>query len=248
MLWRSSHYHINESTEADWGLIANSTISRTVTCPPGTLSCKPVVIFLTDVVDKTSYFMQVSLPPQSLNSTLITSSSFRFQFNNAQYSQFELGFRMTFCCLALFVGVVYFCSIRGLNAAAAVAHGASPYIQGTSWLKALIVGLFLFNNPVFFLQFLSPHAAIIFVASLWQITFVVVLLVFWLVEFALLASDDPRASMSSVGFWAPKLLLVVVYWGIAVGFYAWVSFKRQQDPLFNWYVPGDACVCACVCV
>ncbi len=44
-------------------------------------------------------------------------------------------------------------------------------------------GLLLFNDPLFLFQFVAPHVFLVWIASAFQIIFLAILLLFWLVEF-----------------------------------------------------------------
>ena len=55
--------------------------------------------------------------------------------------------------------------------------------QGTAWMRALLLTLFLFNDPLFLFRFVKPHVFLVWAASLFQIAFMCTLLLYWLVEF-----------------------------------------------------------------
>jgi hypothetical protein len=58
----------------------------------------------------------------------------------------------------------------------------TPVVVCRAW-RAVQIGLFLFNDPLFLFQFVRPHVFLVWIASLFQIYFLCTLLLYWIVEF-----------------------------------------------------------------
>jgi hypothetical protein len=54
--------------DSNWDVITKRVMHRTVHCPANSAACDPILLFLTNVIDKKAYFFQVG------NRAIIVSS------------------------------------------------------------------------------------------------------------------------------------------------------------------------------
>lgn len=106
---------------------------------------------------------------------------------------------------------------------------------------AVQLGLILFNEPLLGLTYYAPAPVIKLISVAMQLTFVSLLLAYWLVEFGFLKSNPQNAgTISCCRFYAPKIAAIFVYWIMALAMYGYVLFKIETDPLYDWVAEASA--------
>lgn len=153
---------------------------------------------------------------------------FRLNYRNSAFAQFELGFRLLFLMLSVAVLIVYWL------ASGNVADLSESRLQDVVWMRVLLAGLVLFNNPVFMFTFIAPHVFLTWLGTMFQITFLSMLLLYWLVEFSVLSTPQVFNKRSMRAFYLPKTLYIAAYFIVCVALYSVVVFKRTQDQLYAW--------------
>lgn len=109
--------------------------------------------------------------------------------------------------------------------------------QSTNWVQALLVALVLFNEPLLWARYYYPNdgANLAYLSVAGQLTFLAILLAYFLVEFGLLAAyANFENTVTPCRFYAPKFFWVFVYWAMSMSVYAWLITQQQKDPLFDW--------------
>lgn len=235
---------------SNWDTIAAENVTRVLDCNSGAGSCDPLLVFRTNSVQYSLYYFEVQLPGDQDLSTIDTVD-FMFRYRNAAFAQLELGVKLTLCVTTLMVGLTYVYAQSAVNAdgrrgSAFCGLCLDPSATADSafslnWIALLLVLLFLYNNPVFILEFYTPRAFFAFIQLGFQVTFMAALMTFLLGEFGILAAEQPER-LTFCGFFLPKIVLMFVYWLLAVSFYGWVIFRQQQDPLYDWTEDGAVLV------
>ena len=81
----------------------------------------------------------------------------------------------------------------------------------------------------------ASGSSIVYACTAGQLAFVALLLLFFLVEFGLLAAHAGfEAGLTPWGFYAPKAAAMVLYFAMAVAAYGWLIMQQQRDPTFDW--------------
>jgi len=109
--------------------------------------------------------------------------------------------------------------------------------QSTNWVQALLIALVLFNEPLLWARYYYPNdgANLAYLSVAGQMTFLAILLAYFLVEFGLLAAyANFENTVTPCRFYAPKFFWVFVYWAMSMSVYAWIITQQQKDPLFDW--------------
>jgi hypothetical protein len=109
--------------------------------------------------------------------------------------------------------------------------------QSTNWVQALLIALVLFNEPLLWAKYYYPQdgANLSYMSVAGQLTFLAILLAYFLVEFGLLAAySNFENTVTPFRFYAPKFFWVFIYWSMAMSVYAWIITQQQKDPLFDW--------------
>ena len=145
----------------------------------------------------------------------------QFKGYNPAFSQLELLVRLLLAALALGATIWFLESLRGFPYAC-----WSLEQRWTSWLLPLLL---LYDNPVFALSLVWSSWVPRVLDSLFQVSFVAALLLFWLCLFHGLR-DVGRSWM---WFWGPKLGLVGLMWGAALSLETWERVNEAGDP--GWY-------------
>jgi hypothetical protein len=248
-----SWYGLREggNPKSDWELIYSGNTTRYVRCASGSYACNPVVLFRTNSVHFQRYFVRIALPPdfdgaavQQPDSAL-SAVTFYIRYKTADFSMFELGFKTTYMVLSIIVLVV-FLVYTGLDCGCGryffcIPRSAAPLTwqrqQGVNWLLVLLVGLIMFNEPLLWMRYYAQRdgGVIAYLSVGGQLTFVAILLAYWLVEWGLIKSNPTREPIARpCRFYCPKLTAIFVYWLLAVAVYGWILIKQSEDPLFDW--------------
>ena len=248
MVWKGKRRH------GDFESIADETTTRHLECPERSRKCQDVVILRTNAVQHDEYFFQISIPDSVDVSNLdfIHSVSFQYTHRNKTFTLLELGCRCFFSVITIFVALGYWyqtARFGGTVAADSQEVGSEPpsgrwlccvrsdqpldSVFRVNWMNLMLVGVFLFNNPLYWMEFLMPRTALVLLATGFQLFFILVLLTFWLAEFGILSSEAPEELRFSRSL-APKFVIMGLYAALAFGLYAWVIIKETTEPLYDW--------------
>jgi hypothetical protein len=219
---------------------SSQSVTRTVTCYQGRKTCSsPILVRDSHLVDATTY-VAVSIPKGTDMSTLswLDTVSFSYRFQPASFTELELGIRtfslvvtllVLFSYLAAMCGYMYCCWCTK-NKGASTRRSCS----GTSlWVLALLIALVFYNSPFYAVVVFDPSYS----AGLWelffQVTFISVLLVFFLIEFGRFATKD-TTKLTCLQFYLPKIAIAVIYWALALGVSSLIILRNTEDPLYDW--------------
>eukprot|EP00935_MAST-01C_sp_MAST-1C-sp1_P001055 g1055.t1 len=150
---------------------------RQVHCPPNQQFCDPMTLFFSHYVEHSSYRLEVAfrhpglLYLQQLNNTALWddehkqavpfnswSSNFKVQFNafhvNAEYTEFEMGWKYAYLFFNIVVGIWYLCGLCQQKCCRLSVHS-----KHQRWVLALFVALFFANDPFFAAKFEPSQSA-----------------------------------------------------------------------------------------
>ena len=210
----------------DWKVIAarNESITRTITCPPGSKQCTPSILFKTSHVEFSEFFFQVELNKNDHPHSWIKTVDFKMRYRNPDFSLYEIGFRYSFLILNVLVWVLFECKVcerkkymtnevntsRGRTTAGS--SFKKMYMPSSAvWIRLLQLALVLFNNPLYLMEYINDARRFFsIVGVIFQVTFTSILLNYWLAEFQALASDRYDAP-PLVSVFACHTLLTTLY-------------------------------------
>jgi hypothetical protein len=165
----------------------------------------------------------IGLTPQSF----LGDVQFQFLKLSVGYSRLALGLRITLLLYSVGLLVFYTVFIRQLN----LSEDQLTWEQ--KMMIALAIGLILYNNPLFAVEYLTSGWFIVFLSALSELLFTCVLFLFWffILDKLRLESDSEELELRYADI--PKLLGVLLYGMLAIIFYAYTSIRERLTPLFS---------------
>jgi len=207
-------------------LIRNETVITDIVCLKGQSRCLSFLLILEDNIAYPTYYVRVrfiGLTPQSF----LGDVQFQFLKLSVGYSRLALGLRITLLLYSVGLLVFYTVFIRQLN----LSEDQLTWEQ--KMMIALAIGLILYNNPLFAVEYLTSGWFIVFLSALSELLFTCVLFLFWffILDKLRLESDSEELELRYADI--PKLLGVLLYGMLAIIFYAYTSIRERLTPLFS---------------
>jgi len=175
------------------------------------------------------YVFNISLSNPANDLSNLGDTSFTFRFTNHSYTLFELWFRFVFLVISFIFVIVFAHKMKTF-----------PWRDWTleqRWAIVLLLGLMAYNNPFFPLEILTNNWFPIFFNRVLYLSFIVILLLFWLVTFDGIRKETVDRSFGK--FYLPKIVLVGGFWLCAVVVYTWIQQVQLKDPNNDPYsLPG----------
>ena len=101
------------------------------------------------------------------------------------------------------------------------------------WIRLLLCALIFFNDPLAGLQIKRPNISFTVISVLGTVTFLALLLLFWLCTFHVLAS--PRSHLrKGKQFYRLKILLTFLFWTFTLVSYVYTRVQQERDPAYNF--------------
>ena len=101
------------------------------------------------------------------------------------------------------------------------------------WIVALLVMLFLFNEPFSAVKSAFPFKTYQLIFAVSQATFISMILFFWLIIIHSISSNEV-INIDEKRFYFPKIILCSSIWVVLTISMTYVDLKELQDPSFNW--------------
>jgi hypothetical protein len=228
ILWQGAMKYIDvPKEEVKWELIAEDTVVRTGNFATNKVDSSSIVTFKSSSIIYEAYFFQVIFVDTNTNPdalAFLSNVSFLIHYEAAGWAQYELGFKTAFLVISIAVAIVYRLLLSSVK------RRLRSYEQNQ--ILILSVGVIFYNNPLFWLEYVLPRHFFAWADTVFQMTFIALLLNYWLVTFDGMRQDPPFAFKK---FYLPKMILVGIYWAVGVAAYLGIQGKEWSDPLFNWY-------------
>ena len=238
----------------------------------GVALCSYALVFSQPFLYYTNYAIQVSVinpwagfvsagvAASNINTTSPVTLSFYTGTINPAFTRFQINSKYTFFCLSLilFAAWVYLL-YRGAGGRDPENPGGRRLssTQEQVWLTVLGAWLIWANDPFAAVSLTQPSFAASGFYAFCATTFLVLLLLYWMVIFDL-ARDPSRngqpagaqplgataqiarrcscsAFTAAVLFWAPKLVWCIVTWMLVLSFYMITLAYQLSDPTFNLF-------------
>lgn len=231
--------------------VTNATHVAAINCPASSHHCDPFILF---------YYSHIWYSAMRVTATFYTPlgafvsavgsgvavppvMAFDMGFVNEKYTTFELGWRAFFVTISGLVWIMYsvlLCRGAGTHDDATGARLPSSVEQRWAWTLGLL--LIFFNDPTFAVSIQYPSFAATVFSALSIITFLACLLLYWLVAFHLAALQGEsglrwrvEGSFDALGmsFWIPKVILITLFWVIALSLYLYSRYQQLTDPAYS---------------
>jgi hypothetical protein len=154
-----------------------------------------------------------------------------------EYTSFALGWTY-FLVIASGLAVLTYAGLLLWGPGARDATGARQANSvEQNWALVLGALLFLFNGPGFAVEVNHPNGGSSAFAALCTVTFLAVLLLYWLLQFDLARRQgenglrwqlDATKPLGAL-FWGPKIALVSLYWTLALSLTMWQQYNASYD-------------------
>jgi hypothetical protein len=147
----------------------------------------------------------------------------RFEFTNANYTQFSTIFKMTFMMTSLFVALFFFIYLM-------VKQQWKYWKTEQKWILTLLVALLFFNNPAYMFDYITTNWLMPLVNIIFTSTFIAIFVLFVMViSHAIIVKPKERTFF----FYLPKFMVVGALWISIVSLFGWERFNQSTDGAFD---------------
>ena len=250
-------------------LAANASGAGSLYCAPGGRTCGAALVFAQPFLYYSSYtvsvtvlnpwagFILAGMAPGNVDTSLPVGLRFNTGTVNPAFTRFQITAKYTFFALSLILYAAWIALLlRGAGGRDPENHARRlPSTQEQVWLTVLGGWLIWANDPFAAVSLTAPSFAASGFYAFCATTFLVLLLLYWMVIFDLArdpAKPDTPASMQPLGgtaqlarrcscgafaaavlFWAPKVIWSVVTWVLVLSFYLVQRASQLADPTYN---------------
>jgi len=185
--------------------------------------CSSYTAALEEVVDVRHHRLSFRVEDvvSSSGKALLGDHQFSVTYGSLAYSNMEMGINITFLITGLIAFVLFLFMLRDYI------YNGWTYQQ--VWTLVLLLGVVLFNNPFFALEYLIPGTFFLFVDALFKNGFIALLLLFWM------ASIEELRETETFNFrdkkHIPKFIIVMAYLLFSVIAYTGESAELKSDPV-----------------
>eukprot|EP00002_Diphylleia_rotans_P008246 TRINITY_DN1798_c0_g1_i2.p1 TRINITY_DN1798_c0_g1~~TRINITY_DN1798_c0_g1_i2.p1 ORF type:complete len:502 (-),score=71.21 TRINITY_DN1798_c0_g1_i2:955-2460(-) len=196
---------------------------KTVKCSRGNKRCNSVELLHITFIEYKYYTITIVM---NEDNPWIGNAYFTFKYVNAEYTVFELWFRIIFLLTSIGIFIWFIKKMKQVS--------SYEWTLEQKWMVLLMIGLIFLNNPLYVFTITTDHIFPYVINNMFMFGFLATLLTFWL---CLLDAMSKSSTMRTIQhFYAPKVLLVGILWVFAVAAYSLISKYRNDDPRYS---PGD---------
>jgi hypothetical protein len=215
-----------EKEEDPWGnvVISNSTKTREVECSKGASKCTQLNIAFEPFLPWNYYQVSTTLGSRTYDrlSANVGFIDFRARWVDKTFTTFMIAFRYAFCVFS-FLSIAYTYS--------KLYKYRHDRQTEQNWVLALLIATIGFNNPLFACNFFVDGWFFPTFDIMLIVTFVCVLLLFWLVMVHMIYTFPRQRTL--LRFYAPKIFLVLLIYAFVVAILIFERFHDLDDPTTN---------------
>ena len=231
----------------------NASHVRSLNCPELSPLCTITFLMVqAPVYDTSSYSIQLEvaqadvfagfsgvelMTPQKVQMRVVANTV------SPQYTKFEIGYKLFLVSLSVVVAVFYIAFLRCGKGAKDAAGIRLPLTLEQGFVLGLVIVLPFFNDPSIILQITAPTlgASVFYAVS--SVSFLALLLMFWLVTLHTSTLEGERRSGGGDGgggvpvtvgsilcFWMPKIVTITLLWVALLSAILWFRFQLYTDP------------------
>ncbi len=164
-----------KSKKPTWEAIVDRQVTREASFAKGSPKSSPVLLFRSSSIQYEAYYFQLQFTDPVNELAFLSSVSFNIIYENFTWTKYQIVFKTVFFVISLAFAIYYSLQLRKVK------RRLRSYEQ--TWVRWLSIVLVFYNNPLYFLNFVSPRKYCAWIDILFQTTFVAVLLLFWLITF-----------------------------------------------------------------
>ena len=201
-------------------------MNKTIMCHAFQLYCEPAMFLRFGDVAYKEYAIDLLIHSAS-NETLPLQGNdalFYISVGNPAFSNWLLGFKITFFILSGIVTLLYRYQLRKITVAERTLE--------QQWVYYLLITLLFFNDPMYVLEIQYGTDLLLIVALLFQVTFFVMLLLFVLImlDHIHIIACDLRFNASR--FYTPKYVYMGTLWLFLTLVFGYAKFQDDNDPIW----------------
>jgi len=208
-------------------VLAYDEHTKDLNCPQKYQYCDDITIAHQAFISYSMYQFNISFvnPP-----SLIGDVTFEFTYVNNAYTLFELWFRFAFLIVSFVVMVLFVNQLKD--------YKWKDWLSEQKYVAVLLLALIGYNNPFYAMEILVDGWFPIFLNRLLYISFIALLLFFWIVMFDAIRLENDHLSFKK--FFLPKMILLIVFWAIGITVLTWQQLHVVENPAYNSVndVPG----------
>jgi len=188
------------------------------------LSCNRRTILYVNQINHENYLMVVDLiNGASLKDELSTFKAYITTID-ASYTDFLLALRYTCFAISILFAVYYWFALRKMR--------GEKLVFEQKFIRVLGILLLLFNDPIYASTILHPTLASAVFSSMFIITFVCALLLFWIAAFQRVYRESTQVKSRALSY--PKLIYIFFLWLFSVVAYCILARQYLKDPSFDF--------------
>ncbi len=222
----------DSQSESFQTVVSETTASTLLSCQANSPTtayhlCNGIILFRDRFIHNTFYRITVKLVNMESMYLLLDNRvlEVELEYSNPNYLLFETVLRSIFCALSVVMSI-YFVTI---------VWSRQYLIHWKLEQRVLVfffVGLIFFNNPIFFASWYFHSSVLSFV----NIVFVTLFGCMFILLFLFLSHGSyvPRKDRSIFLFYIPKLILVMVLFGLVITLLSYERFYSSNDPTFEY--------------
>jgi hypothetical protein len=234
-------------------LAPKSTHMATMTCPKHSVTCDGIMAFYLNKVTFQDIVVVIAFIDPLKQWTIDAGDEIKGFLGvhhsigtvNPSYTTFQLGWRYFFVAASfLFASFHVYAQWCGPGSRDHTGKRLTTAME-QRWVAAMSILLIFFNDPLFAYTVLNPSFAAAGFSAFCTVTFVTVVLIYWLVHFHLAAIQSEvgvnwsldQDGMNNLGllFWIPKIILGTAFWIAAFSFYMWSRYQQISDPAYSLF-------------
>lgn len=245
-------------------IASNISHAASMTCYPKETTCSYALVFTqaflyyqnydVTVVFDSPYraFVEAGIPAANIDTTTPVVVQTTAGFLAKEYTVFQMTGKYTFFCFSvlMFAGWLTFLW-RGRGASNPQTGDKLQFSTDQVWVTVLAFFLIFYNDPTFAANVIKPSWPASGFYAVNSITFIALLMLYWLVKFDSARAENGEASggvsasisrrfrcgvvASAMVFWLPKILWVTVSWLLILTVYMVSRGAYISDPAFSLF-------------
>eukprot|EP00794_Sanderia_malayensis_P000509 gene509-1156_t len=216
---------LGRNKDSSYKIISHAFHNRTRTLKCTAKGCDHFVILHMSNIVHPSYQITINFHNLVLPSIIhLRNILFSFKYYNAEFTQIEIWFRFVFLVLSFTVTCLYAHTLRRFS--------LREWTIEQKWMSILLPLLLLYNDPLFPINFLVHSWVPMAIDSVFQVSFMAALLMFWLCAFHGIRQSERRF----ISFYLPKIFIVGLMWICGCVLLGWQQHNENRDPSYQYKI------------
>eukprot|EP00029_Vermamoeba_vermiformis_P007883 TRINITY_DN3537_c0_g1_i1.p1 TRINITY_DN3537_c0_g1~~TRINITY_DN3537_c0_g1_i1.p1 ORF type:complete len:448 (-),score=59.57 TRINITY_DN3537_c0_g1_i1:36-1379(-) len=205
-------------------LVRNTTLVDDIICLEGSQECLSFILLYEDNIDYDLYLARVKFLGLR-NDSFLGDVKFEFFKQTVAYSQLTIALRVIFSVAAVILFFAFFMQLRSVYASEKNWTGEQKAVI------ALIVCLFLFNNPLYPADYAVSGWFLVFMNAFFELIFYCAVFLFWFLVVEQFKGQRSKYELTQAD--VPKILAVLFYGLMSTVLYIYSSIRDRLTPIFT---------------